>query len=270
MICLTDEKHHLELQQKSPSSQSNDLFLPYKHSSSYHFENTHVKHTKYKNSTQAKDLTKDQMIYLKNHMQGHIKISSRRLKRNTKTNNIKFDNYNNSSHNFQHKRTTKTNDFKFDNPIYNLHLKSTLGYAVRTKVSEKFAKLDVPVQQQRQRRQASSQQMVFHSNNNTFSLQSSASIQYLKSIDEGLDGIVTPDYSADPSLYEFVTEMSDREFELLGFPVLPKPTPIDVFHPLSSGTGGTNGYGLIDLMNGSPYDTDTGGFSGIEIISREF
>ena len=66
----------------------------------------------------------------------------------------------------------------------------------------------------------------------------------------------------DSSFYELVTEMSDKEFESLGFPVSPKPTDS---YRLS---GNDHDYGLIGSL-GEHYDTDTGGFSGIEIISRE-
>ena len=110
----------------------------------------------------------------------------------------------------------------------------------------------------RNRRQISSQK-VFHNISDDF-FQSSASIQVLQPLD-GESGLYSPDYP-DPSLFEFVTEMSDKEFESLGFPVSPKPT--DSFRL----SGNDHSYGLIGSL-GDHYDTDTGGFSGIEIISRE-
>ena len=113
------------------------------------------------------------------------------------------------------------------------------------------------------RRQVSSPN-VFHrnsSNLNNAYFQSSASIKVLTSLDDN-SGMFNPEFE-DPSFFELVTEMSDKEFESLGFPVSPKPTDS---YRLS---GNDHDYGLIGSL-GEHYDTDTGGFSGIEIISREF
>ena len=105
------------------------------------------------------------------------------------------------------------------------------------------------------RRQVSSQN-VFHniSNKNDY-FQSSASIKILTPLN-GDSGMFLPgmDYP-DSNMFEFVTEMSDKEFESLGFPVSPKPT--DSFRL----SGNDQSYGSIG--------TDTEKYFGIEIISRE-
>ena len=115
------------------------------------------------------------------------------------------------------------------------------------------------------RRQISSQN-VFHnisSNRNDY-FQSSAAIKVLTPLN-GDSGMFLPgmDYP-DSSLYEFVTEMSDKEFESLGFPVSPKPT--DSFRL----SGNDHDYGLMGSL-GDHYSTDTGGGWNdiIDIISRE-
>ena len=102
-----------------------------------------------------------------------------------------------------------------------------------------------------------SSQKVFHNISDGF-FQSSASIQFLQPFDDE-SGLYSPDYSDSTLFNGFPTEMSDKEFESLGFPVSPKPTHLfDI-------SANDHNFGLI----GSNYDTDTGGFSGIEIISRE-
>lgn len=105
------------------------------------------------------------------------------------------------------------------------------------------------------RRQVSPQN-VFHNLSKNDFFQSSAAIKVLTPLN-GDSGMFLPGMD-----YEFVTEMSDKEFESLGFPVSPKPTES---YRLS---GNDHDYGLIGSL-GDHYDTDTGGFSGIEIISRE-
>ena len=111
------------------------------------------------------------------------------------------------------------------------------------------------------RRQASSQN-VFHNNRNKTKqgFFQSSGIEFLNPID-GDSGMFLPemDYS-DSSFYpdsrfEFVTEMSDKEFESLGFPVSPKPTD-------SYRLSGTD-------HDYEPFETDTGSFPGIKFISRE-
>ena len=109
-------------------------------------------------------------------------------------------------------------------------------------------------------RQVSSQNVFRNNRNKTHGFFQSSGIEFLNPID-GDSGIFLPevDYS-DSSFYpdsrfEFVTEMSDKEFESLGFPVSPKPT---------------DSYRLSGIdHNYEPFETDTGGFSGIKIISRE-
>ena len=107
-------------------------------------------------------------------------------------------------------------------------------------------------------RQASSQNVFQNNRNKSHSFFQSSGIEFLNPLD-GDSGMFLPevDYGPDLSSYEFVTEMSDKEFESLGFPVSPKPT--DSYRLSGS-----------DHDYGDHYDTDTGGFSGIEIISREF
>ena len=138
--------------------------------------------------------------------------------------------------------------FHFDNDVHN-NLNSG---------SSKF-RSDTQDTLNRTRRQISTQK-VFHNISDAF-FQSSASIQVLQPLD-GESGLYSPDYP-DPSLYEFVTEMSDKEFESLGFPVSPKPTDS---YRLS---GNDHSYGLIGSLDTHYDEPDTGGFSGIEIISRE-
>ena len=114
------------------------------------------------------------------------------------------------------------------------------------------------------RRQVSSPN-VFHrnsSNLNNAYFQSSASIKVLTSLDDN-SGMFNPEFE-DPSFFELVTEMSDKEFESLGFPVAPKPTETSLY----GFAGNDHEYGLINSL-GDHYETDHGGFSGIEIISRE-
>ena len=119
-----------------------------------------------------------------------------------------------------------------------------------------------PHLQRRFRRQASSQNVFHHNRTNHDFFQSSASIKVMSPLD-GDSGMFSPEMDyPDSSFYELVTEMSDKEFESLGFPVSPKPTDS---YRLS---GNEHDYGLIGSL-GEHYDTDTGGFSGIEIISRE-
>lgn len=120
----------------------------------------------------------------------------------------------------------------------------------------------------RHRRQTSSQN-VFHniSSKNSGFFQSSASIQLLSPLD-GDSGLFSPegwndfptDWTDQSSFGEFVTEMSDKEFESLGFPVSPKPTESYRM------TGNGHDYGMIGSL-GDHYDSNI--FSGIQIISRE-